>query len=534
MTPRVVLAVVVVVACDNWSGADEPLHMQVDRLIQARAGDSSPAGPSDDAEFLRRIYLDLAGRIPSAREARSFWNDRHPDKRTDLIDRLLRSSEYSRRMAEAMDVMLMERRGDSPEWLAYLRGSFEQNKSAAQLTREILQPNATNSANGSAFFLTKRLEKYGENPIDYPGLTRDVGRFFLGVDLQCAQCHDHLFVQEYKQRDFQGLFTIFQNLYLRPETPASGVAEKLMTQKLEFASVFDKEKKQVGPRIPGGDEFEIPTFAKGEEYREPPDPKTRRPGVPRFSPLALLAERLPATQNAAFARNVVNRIWFLFLGRGLVHPLDQHHRDNPPSHPELLDLLAREFTAHGYDMKWLVAELVRTSTYQRTAKLADSAAAPRPEQFLLAHEKSLSAEQLLWSVLQATGSEDCRETPLCPTGQTVEKLRERFVKAFANPPGEPEVEFSPSLRAALFFSNDAILLECLRPQPGNLIDRLSKISDAKAIADETYVSILTRTPNEIERAEFAEYLEKHAGDPVAALRHVAWAFLASSEFCINH
>ena len=208
-------------ACQSpWSGSlgDEPLHDQIDRLIAAKANGAARSARATDAEFLRRIYLDLAGRIPALQEARTFLADPAPQKRAKLIDQLLAGPDYPRRMQELAHVMLMERRGDNPEWLAFLKASFEANKPLDQFVREILNPNPKNEATrGSAFFLSKRLENYGQNPVDYPALTRDVGRLFLGVDLQCAQCHDHLFVKEYKQADFQGLLALFQGTFLRQD-----------------------------------------------------------------------------------------------------------------------------------------------------------------------------------------------------------------------------------------------------------------------------------------------------------------------------
>src|SRR5262249_47781757 len=142
----------------------------------------------DDAEFLRRIYLDLAGRIPSVQEARAFLQDNADDKRTKLVDRLLAGPDYPRRMAEQFHIMFMERLGDNPDWSKYLLSSFEKNKPFDEMTREILSASREESAKGAAFFLSKRLENYGQNPVDYPALTRDIGRLFLGVNLQCAQC----------------------------------------------------------------------------------------------------------------------------------------------------------------------------------------------------------------------------------------------------------------------------------------------------------------------------------------------------------
>jgi hypothetical protein len=506
--------------------AAEPLHARIDALILAKA-DGRPASPAaDDAEFLRRVYLDLAGRVPSAEEARAFLRDTTPDRRARLIDQLLAGPDYPRHMQETFHILLMERRGDNEEWARYLRASFEANKPWDEMAREILDPlPLTGAARGAAFFYAKRLEHYGQNPVDYPGLTRDVGRLFLGVDLRCAQCHDHVFIKDYKQHDFQGLFAFFQNCFLQDGTAA--LAEKPTLQKIGFTSVLSKAKGETGPRLPGLPEVAIPGFKKGEEYAEPPDPKKQFPGRPRFSPLAELAQRLPSADNPAFARNMANRLWFLMMGRGLVHPLDLHHRANPPSHSELLDLLAKEFAGHRFDIKWLLRELALSQTYQRSGTVPAGSQAPPPESFLVANEKRLSAEQLLWSMLEVTGEKRV-------AAGNVEPLRAKFVKAFANPAGEAEDAFTPELRGALFLLNDDTVLGWLSSRDGNLVDRLAKLPDADGVAEELYLSVLTRRPSAEERAAVAEYLAKNAGRRPAALGQLAWALLASTEFCVNH
>src|SRR5262249_22978563 len=192
--------------------------VRIDALVAAKANGRPMATRSDDAEYLRRVALDLTGQIPTAVETRQFLADTASDKRQKVIDGLLGGSDYPRRMTETMHVMLMERNGEHAEWTKFLQTTFEKNRPWDQFVREILYPNPDDeSTRGAAFFWTKRLEKYGENPVDLPGLTRDVGRLFLGVDLQCAQCHDHLFIDDYKQVDFQGLFAFVSHTTIRSD-----------------------------------------------------------------------------------------------------------------------------------------------------------------------------------------------------------------------------------------------------------------------------------------------------------------------------
>ena len=523
------------------AGADDaPLHARVDDLVAAKAKAEgwAVAPVAGDGEFLRRAWLDFAGVIPTADEARAFIADQAPDKRARLIDALLAGDRYPRRMRDLFHVMLMERRGDDDAWLAYLEASFQANKPWDQLAREIVNPSRdSEEARAAAFFYTKRLEHYGQNPIDYPGLTRDVGRLFLGKDFQCAQCHDHLFVKDYKQADFQGMFVTYRNLSIDTQAKFPAVAEGVLTQKTEFVSVFKKDvQKTTGPRVPGRDEIAIQTFEKGQEWLVPPDKAKHLPGAPKFSPLTEFAREIPSAGNPAFVANAVNRLWFVMMGRGLVHPLDLNHTKNPPSHPQVLDLLADQFVAHKFDIKWLWRELALTQAYQRssllpTADKQDGAGAPSPpppqEAFTVALERRLSAEQLLDAVLTATGPANIDD----PARQ---ELHKRFIAALANEAGDPEEQVSPSLKAALFLSNDQKVLALLASREGNLIDRLTKLDDAGAAADELYLSVLTRLPSVAERGEVADYLTKNADRRAVALGQLAWALVASAEFSVNH
>lgn len=501
--------------------AAEPLHQQIDQLILAQAEGKKPSSRTEDGEFLRRIYLDFAGKIPSTEEARKFLADPSTDKRARLIERLLVAPEYARQMTDAIHLMYMERLGDHAEWTKYLQTSFEKNKPWNQMAREILRADPKEEANrGASFFLAKRLDHYGQNAIDYPALTRDVGRLFLGKDFRCAQCHDHLFIKQYKQKDFQGLFAFFQNASLQ-DLKSPMVAEKPTISKMSFMSVFNKMPKETGLMIPGGKEHDIPPQPKGEEYVIKPDPKKLTPGELKFSPLVILAEELP--KGDLFARNAVNRFWFLLVGRGIVHPLDLHHDDNPPSHSELIDLLSKEFVGHQFDVKWLLKEIALSETYQRSSRILKGEKPAPPESFLTGLEKRLSAEQLLASFLQASGSKP----------ENMDNLKARFLKAFANPPREPEEEFVPSLKGSLFLLNDPTLLEMLNPKPGNLVDRLSKLTDPQ-VAEELYLTILTRLPNEEEKKIVEGYLKKNASRRVTGLSQLAWALFASTEFATNH
>jgi Protein of unknown function (DUF1549)/Protein of unknown function (DUF1553) len=508
------------------ANAAEPLHVRIDAHIgaKAKADGVTLSAPASDAEFVRRAYLDFAGRVPTSAEAKAFFEDSSKDKRAKLIDALLAAPGYAERMTDAFHVMLMERLGNHAEWTKFLRDSFAKNAKWDELARAMLRADHKDAERaGAAFWMVKRLENYGQNPVDYSALTRDVGRLFLGKNFQCCECHDHLTVDDYKQQHFQGLHAYFKSAYL-PAQNKLIVGEKPTLEKTAFASVFTKVPMLTAPALPGGAMLEIPKLAKGAEFLEAPDKKTGAPGVLKFSLLNEIAERLPTKANADFARNGANRLWFLLLGRGLVHPLDFHHSGNPASHPELLDELAREFAEHNFDIKYLLREIALSGAYQRSSVLPASAKEPpQAKYFATALERRLSAEQLLQSVLVATGAD----------AKAADALRPKFVKAFANQPREPEDEVQPSLRAALFVLHDPAVLGLLEAKPGALVSRAAALSDAEAI-DALYLALLSRAPSATERAAVAKVLSKHADKRAEALGRVAWALLASMEFGVNH
>ncbi len=532
---RIIRSILFMILAMPVLSADErSLALRIDDLIAARFDRRQPAPITDDVEFLRRICLDLAGRIPTADETRRFLDSSVPDKRTQLIDQLLAAPTYAQRMQELFHVVLMERRGDNDKWTHYLHTAFEQNKHWDQIVRELLFPDAEDeSRRGAGFFYTKRIKANGQNPVDYPGLTRDVGRLFLGADLQCAQCHNHLFIDDYKQQDFQGLYSVYLNLSVKGGLEFPAVTEKAMDKKLEFVSVFDPTPRQTGPRIPFAKDIEVPEQVKDG---------------PPVSVLALLAHEFPTPENRLFSKNIANRLWFVMMGRGLVHPLDLHHSGNPPSHPELLDLLATEFASHQYDIKWMLRELALTQTYQRSGRYPTAVAAENgemavvnldqipPQSYLLFNEKRLLAEQLLYSTLQATGNLDRLLQPAAegkPNPELVD-LTTKYIAAFANEPREPEDQINPTVKGALFTLNDETSLHLLSRQPGNLIDRLMTMTDDPILAEELYLSMFTRKPTDDERTELVAWLAQHSDDREKAIRTWAWSMLTSMEFVVNH
>ena len=520
--------------------AEAPLHERIDRAIAAAQPDFArrAAGLASDAEFLRRICLDLTGAIPATNEARAFLKDRSPGKRQALIDRLLASPEHARHLATVLDVMLMERRPDKyvphAEWLEYLRSSVAANKPWDQLVREMLASDGADKKTRPAakFYLERAAE---------PNLlTRDISRLFLGTNLQCCQCHDHPRIDDYKQAHYYGLFAFLNrsSLVVDQKLKMAVLSEKADGD-VTYQSVFDPAKvtKSTGPRLPEGPPLKEPAVEKGKEYVIAPAKNAR--AVPKYSRRALLGPALARADNEQFKRNIANRLWALMMGRGLVHPLDLDHSVNPPSHPELLKLLTADIGARKFDMRGFLRELALSQTYQRSSEQRSTGKEPEPRSYTVALVKPLTPEQLAWSLMQAAGLTDAERQALGKKA-TEAALFARLsrnvaaiVKAFGSGAGKEE-EFDARLEQALFLANGATVRGWLTPRPGNLIDRLGKQANTDALAEELYLSVFTRLPSAEERKEVADFLASRSKNRAAALQDMAWALLASAEFRFNH
>ncbi len=543
LCPRAFLLAFLLAGSLSASLRADPLHQRIDQAVAARLSDFArrASGPSSDAEFLRRVYLDLTGTIPTAAEARAFLEDTSPQKRTALVDRLLAGPEHARHLSRVLDVWLMERRPDKnvphADWLEYLRTAAAANKPWDVLVRDILASDGAEPRTRPAakFFLDRDAE---------PNLiTRDVGRLFLGMNLQCCQCHDHPRIEEYRQEHYYGIYAFLSRTTLvTPKTDKTlkfSVLGEKADGEVTFQSVFDRAKvtKSTGPRMPNGPVLKEPAPEKGKEYVVAPTAGVRP--VPRFSRRALLGPELTRADHEPFKRNIANRLWALMMGRGLFHPLDMDHPGNPPTHPELLALLADDMAARKFDVRGFLRELALSQAYQRSSELPPGAAGPDPAHLTSAQLKPLSPEQLAYALLQATGVADAERKAL-GTGATEAALEARLapqaaplVKAFAGPPGTPQA-FDATLDQALFLANGSAVRAWLAPRPGSLTDRLAALPTADAIAEELYLSVLTRLPEIEERREVGDFLAARSKDRTAALQDLAWALLASAEFRFNH
>lgn len=502
----------------------------IDRLIRKRWEEKqiTPAVVCDDRTFARRVYLDLAGRIPTPSEIDRFVSDGSADKRAALVDRLLASEEYARHFRDIFDVVFVGRSGGGgrrrgpdngfrKEWLAYLEHSFATNRPWDRMMADLLLARPkTPEERGAVWFLYSRQEKYQE-------IAEAISPAVFGVQVQCAQCHDHPLADEIKQSHYWGLVAFFNRGKNKNTKNGPRVAESAVGGFAEFATLTGESRKSeltflgVDPIAeerpePGAKEEDRP-----ELYR-PAESADDEPPVPKFSRREVFVEQV-VRKSPLVARAAVNRFWALLMGRGLVHPVDKMDSTHPPSHPELLDRLAADFEAGGFDVKRLVRAIVLSRPYQLEAR---PPAGSLPEHFASGLEKPLTAEMLYRSLLvAATGKTDV-EAPA---------LKAALIDAFPDVFAEENIS---TLKQTMLLSNNPEVQRLVQPAADNTAARLAAIADPADRAREAFRIAYARDPDADELARTTGYLKARADRGPQATAQLWWALLAGAEFRFNH
>lgn len=509
----------------------------IDHLIRAKWDEQHVTGNGvcDDHTFVRRVYLDLAGRIPTRQEAEAFISSADPDKRAALVDKLIAGDDYPRHMAEVLDVSLMERKGSAAEygrksygWLDYLRKSVANNRPWNEMVEEMITGRPQSEENrAAAYFLYEKKN-------NFQAMAEAVAPVAFGVSVACAQCHDHPMAHEIKQQHYWGLVAAFNRTANVDGDKGVSLSESATGGFVYFTNL-KKESQPAVLSFPNGKTVAEERPADGakeqdsdDKYAVPPSKNKRNPdhaAVPKFSRRQAVADAA-THDNPLLARAFVNRTWALLTGRGFVNPVDQMDSRHPPSHPELLAYLAADFERSGYDMKRLVRQIVLSKTYQLDSRWKD-ATPPQPELFARGLEKPLPAEVLYRSLLVATGHDAADEKELAKS----DSLRQALIVAF---PSMFDVEYSATLQQAMFLNNSPLLDAMLRPTDQNLVARLAALPDNTARVQTAFAEVLGRLPDESERAAAVAYLDSHADRPDAGIRQMTWALLTSAEFLLNH
>lgn len=520
---------------------DEALRDVIDRHIgQAwQANQIEPSEMCSDAEFLRRIYLDLLGIIPAYDEASAFLDDSSPDKREKLIARLLDHPRFGLHQSDVWDMVYFGRNPpgygtrDRDGFKNWLRDQFNENVPYNVWTREILRAKGNTVENGAPMFYVQ----YKNAPED---AVQAVTQKFLGVQLQCARCHDHPF-DDWSQLDFYGTAAFLARLQVvgvgkKEKLNAYAIGEKNLGEVLFSGPASEQEPGQKGepvkPKFLGGDPLEEPELP--EDFKEDRNfPNGKIPPEPKFSRKDALADWITRPDNPYFARAAANRIWAQFMGKGIVQPVDNLSPANPPSHPELLDALTRSLVEHHFDLKWFIGEIVSSKTYQLSA--SGSSAEAKPIWYERARYRPLSAEELLESWVLASGydkvveaGEQTSENRLRIKGITWDYLRNAFGQ-----PNDGVGNFQGGLHEHLYLNNGQVR-QLISDRPGSLHDTLT-ISEStwERRVERLFLQTLSRRPTPEETEKFVTFLTAE-DDPRGRLHDAIWSLLTCSEFRFNH
>jgi hypothetical protein len=466
--------------------------------------------PCDEADYLRRVYLDVIGTLPTADEARRFLHDRRPDKRARLVDELLGRPEYADYWAlKWSDLLRIDRQALGHKraygYYKWVRDSLAHNKPYDQFVREIVTAEGPLGEVGPASFY-KAVTKPGE-------AASTLSQVFLGVRIACAECHHHPF-DRWSQADFYGMQAFFTPVAVR-------------------GGPRDEALLASGPAEAKNPRTGETSFAHALAVSSPRE-------LPKGDPRPALADWMTAPDNPWFARNLANRLWAHFVGRGLVEPVDDVRATNPPSNPELLDALARSFVESKYDVK----QLIRTITASRVYELSSSPNATNERDQQNASRalfKRIDAEVLLDMVCQATGVPE--KFAGVPVGSRAiqlwdSKVPHYFLKLFGRPVRvsacECERAHEPGVAQVLHLLNSPEIHAKLAHDGGTVARLVREKADDTALAEELYLTFCSRYPTEKEKQVAVEHLKKNAIKRREAAEDLAWSLMNSLEFVFNH
>lgn len=498
---------------------------KIDELINARLKSAGvTASPqADDAEFLRRVTLDITGVIPSYEDVLTFLEDGDPHKRAALVDRLLTNEWYGRNFAQRFCTLTTEN-GTSTlsqgqtyfnDWLAI---SLQMNRRWDRIATDMLAADGFGYQEpGALFTIAYRMN---EQP-DAALLVGAAGDMFLGVQIKCAQCHDHPF-QELSQQEFWGLAAMFGRVRLKGQSNNGRELEHLVTdQDVDPKEMVRMNGIKYPDQLPGG-KIAIPdpvdpdktlgtvaaTFLDGETPQLPEKGNYRED----------FAKWATSPDNPYFAKVTVNRLWAHFFGRGIVASIDDLNPANTASHPEVLELLAAEFRQSDFDLQYLIRCITQTAAYQRSSQPTDG---NETDKELLSHMlvKPLDSYALvdsLWVALQRTPPDGTRRR------EAAELYDTRL-------PGSDPTKYTHSIPQVLKMMNSNEHLGTSGPA----VQNITRSKEPEAAIDHLYLAVLARHPAPEESQQMLAYLQE-LGDERQAYGDIYWVLLNSAEFLVNH
>jgi hypothetical protein len=469
-----------------------------------------PSGLCSDEEFLRRITIDITGQLPTEEEYQQFVFDSAPNKRTELIDRLIDRKEFSEIWAMKFAELLMIKSTNQVSYKSaflynqWLTDKFAKNVPLDEMVRELL------TATGGTF--SNPATNYYQIERDTLKRAENVAQVFMGIRTQCAQCHNHP-LDRWTMNDYYGFAAFFCQVSTKN---AEDYREKI---------IYDRRSGEVKHKVTG--QTMKPQYLGGEQ------PETA--GKDRRE---VLADWLTSPDNPYFSTNIANRVWAHFMGVGIVEPVDDVRVSNPPSNPELLQALGEKLAEYNFDFKQLVRDICNSHAYQRTSKANESNQGDT-RNYAYANVRRVPAEMLLDCVSQVTNTrEKFRGLPIgaravqIADGQTSTYFLDTFGRAPRDTVCACEASTDPSLSQALHLLNGSATSGKITQ--GKVIDELLKDNapPEKAL-DRLYIRCLSRYPTEDERKDLLVSIGS-APSPKEGLEDIFWALLNSREFVFNH
>ena len=472
-----------------------------------------PSGLCSDEVFLRRVSLDVTGTLPPAELHGRFMKDEAPDKRAKLIDELLERKEFTEtwvmKFAELLQIRTNDNNGVSYKatllYFNWLKDRIANNVSMDKIVRELLSATGGTFVNPATNFyqIERQTLKMSEN----------VAQVFMGMRIQCAQCHNHPF-DRWTQDDYYSFASFFTQVGRKR---AADPRESIIYNRRSGETNHPVHKKPMPPKFLGGD---APEIKSGQDRR------------------VILSEWIASPENPFFARNLANLVWAHFFGQGIIEPVDDVRITNPASNPELLDELAKRFTEYNYDFKKLVRDVCNSRIYQLSSQ-PNETNADDTRNFARSHLRRMRAEILLDAISQVTNTKNkFQGLPLGARAVQIAdgRVSNYFLTTFGRATRETvcscEVKMEPNLSQALHLLNGEVANR--RITQGNLVKKM--IDEGKPpenILDDLYVRCLSRKPREPERANLLAAVNGDENKQ-AALEDAFWALLNSKEFIFNH
>jgi hypothetical protein len=509
-TRRVLLAAALAVmaipafAAEPDAKESAALAARIDQLLSERwaAASVKPVDMASDAEFLRRIYLDLAGMIPPAHVTREFLDDKSPDKRQKLIEKLLTGSRYVSNFTIFWRSVLLPESANGDNlglrfsFEAWLRARLEQNAGFDRMAREILAtapPRRRGQLGGEELVPNDQITPLAfdqANEGKPENLAGSTARLFLAVKLECAQCHNHPHA-EWTQEQFWAYAAFFGG-----SRSGNNVTIHI-----------PKSTKTIAAKFPNGQE---PNFEKSANSR------------------AVLADWITAAENPYFAKATVNRVWSHFFGNGLIEPVDDLTQEREKN--SLLEELAKQFVQHRFDLKYLIRAIVGSRAYQ-SSSVARSENSDELRLFARMPVRALSPEQIYESLAEVTRIEDERDQNQAFVRRV--EFQARFTRQT-----EKATEAQTSILQALALMNGRFVEDATSLEQSKTLGAIANAPylDTAGKIEQLYLTALSRKPRPAELERFVKYVSKGgpSGDSQRALADVFWVLLNSGEFLFNH